>query len=868
MPAKKGPRLTKEEATALATLPDAWRVDPAQMMLDLGKPPDKWQSDFLRSNHTRTILCCSRRAGKALRVDTPIATPNGWADMGDLVEGDQVFDEQGRPCVVEACSPIEWREVFRVSFSDGSEIFADGEHLWTTLDHACRSAISRTLGDIPEIWHNWSGEGRLATKRSGKRICSFHGCNAPVIAKGFCQGHYIQSKAGKNLSPLVYPKPGAQTITTNEIAKTLTFSDRNDTNHAIPSTKPLQLPESEWLLVDPYVLGVWLGDGTTSAGTITQHDRDVEVLENVRAAGYVVQRNERKNRTTTWPVAGLWAELKSEGIAGNKHIPSKYQRSSVEQRIALLQGLMDTDGHAAKRRGRCELTLTNKRLAYDAFELILGLGLVATIKEGNAILKGRIVGRRWRIAFNPWFCPFRLRRKKSRLVLDGPRKTIRKLRYIKSVEPAGKAPVRCIQVASNSRLYLAGKTLIPTHNTSAVAVKCLHLAMFASQFDPATILLFAPAGKQTDEVVHELHNFYTALGRPVARKTDKISQLDFNNGSRIIPFASNEASARSFTPTMIVIDEGSRVEDSLYAALTPMMALGKAKMIVLSTPAGKRGWFYKEWSGGGADDWSRVKVTADDCPRISKSFLLQERKSHGDSYVEQEYFCSFTQQEGLVYPTFERNIIEPCSILKARAVAGVDFGWNNPSAFMTLLLDSDDILYIVDEIYGRMMTDELLAARGYRQTRKHDIEIAACDSANPQAITKLRRAGVPARPGYKKIREGVSAVAQRLNTGRLKCFSTCVNAIREAGLYRYDPDRLSPQDNPVDEDNHAMDAIRYAVMEIDRHRTPRKYEDYLAEVEDKQQLLAEEFDMRLLESDLNKRAQEEYLKSHGWDTFQ
>lgn len=391
--------------------------------------------------------------------------------------------------------------------------------------------------------------------------------------------------------------------------------------------------------------------------------------------------------------------------------------------------------------------------------------------------------------------------------------------------------------------------------------------MFPPNGKPATIMLFAPAGKQTEELLHELHGFYAKLGRPVPRDTDKTSILDFDNGSRIIPFANNEASARGFTPTDVVIDEGSRVEDELYKALTPMLALGKASLMTLSTPNGKQGWFYREWSGRGALDWQRVMIKADQCPRIRPEFIEEERRSHGNSYVDQEYYCSFTQREGLVYPEFEDCIIDPQPIIVSRAFGGADFGWNNPSAFPVVLLDSDDVAYIVAEVYGSRMTDEEFGARVKRLCRQWEIEIVIGDSAAPQSIEKLRRAGVPIRAAHKgpgSVKHGISAVGERLRTGRLKCFRTCTNIIDEAGLYAYDPEK--PRDDPIDANNHILDALRYCIVDgIDLGRTPKPYaSNDDAQADRRQRMIDERSEEMGLRVEM-QRAQRRYLMQEGWE---
>src|SRR5262249_29695259 len=148
------------------------------------------------------------------------------------------------------------------------------------------------------------------------------------------------------------------------------------------------------------------------------------------------------------------------------HIPESYLHASVEQRLALLQGLMDTDGTVANRNGRsaCEFSVCNERLARDVHELLLGLGIKVAMHSGPAKLNGRQVGTRWRPDYQPERPVSRLERKTERLV---PLRTRRaRLRYITAVEPVKSVPVRCIQVDNPSQMYLAGRECIPTHNST------------------------------------------------------------------------------------------------------------------------------------------------------------------------------------------------------------------------------------------------------------------------------------------------------------------------------------------------------------------------------------------------------------------
>jgi hypothetical protein len=117
--------------------------------------------------------------------------------------------------------------------------------------------------------------------------------------------------------------------------------------------------------------------------------------------------------------------------------------------------------------------------------------------------------------------------------------------------------------------------------------------------------------------------------------------MEYGNGSRIVCLPGKEATIRGFSGvSLLIVDEASRVDDALYASIRPMLAVSGGRIVLLSTPFGKRGFFHQEWTEGGAA-WHRAKITAHDCPRISKEWLETERKAIGDWWFAQEYLCEF-----------------------------------------------------------------------------------------------------------------------------------------------------------------------------------------------------------------------------------
>ncbi len=366
--------------------------------------------------------------GKALALDTPIPTPLGWTTMGAIAPGDELFGADGSVCRVVAKSDVHEEDTYRITFSDGSEIVAGGNHLWRTS-----SLRERERGlTCTDEWRSRRRASR-PSRGLGKR---------PDLAKRNAER---ASSADAALSGI---------RTTKEIFDTQRIRSR--VNHSVDVCGAMRLPRIK-ALVDPYVLGAWLGDGTAANGQITGIDECV--FERV-AGSYEVRRH---TNPVSRGVIGLKADLRSIGVLGNKHIPQPYLRGSIEQRVALLQGLMDTDG-TCDDRGQCEITLTRKPLVDGVVELLHSLGIKCASRESRSRLDGRDCGPRWRVKFLTEIPAFSMPRKLIKQKRAGFRGTHAK-RYIERVEQIDRVPLQCIQVDSADHMFLAGASCIPTHNS-------------------------------------------------------------------------------------------------------------------------------------------------------------------------------------------------------------------------------------------------------------------------------------------------------------------------------------------------------------------------------------------------------------------
>ena len=232
------------------------------------------------------------------------------------------------------------------------------------------------------------------------------------------------------------------------------FSIKQRRKPRICLSSPPQFTDAN-LPIDPYLLGVWLGDGMSNMGYIAAGPEDWKHFSSLGEA------TEERPRYWRILIRGLRTNLRKINLLKNKHIPGIYFIGSYSQRLSLLQGLMDTDGYCATH-GQCEFTSVKINLANDVRKLIESLGMKVTLNEGRATIRGRYIGQKYRLLFTPKKETqiFRLERKQKRL--DGLLNSCARYRYIKNIKQVSRCPLKCIQVEGG--MYCAGTAMIPTHN--------------------------------------------------------------------------------------------------------------------------------------------------------------------------------------------------------------------------------------------------------------------------------------------------------------------------------------------------------------------------------------------------------------------
>lgn len=329
--------------------------------------------------------------------------------------------------------------------------------------------------------------------------------------------------ADKDHRWVVYTGSAKRTKNLCEVVTTADLAGRH-----VPTCKPLLLPAYD-LPVDPYVLGVWLGDGTAVNGTITS--ADPEVFNEIRARGYVVSENIGTGaKAELRTVYGLRATLKRLGVLGNKHIPEVYLRCSYKQRLDLLQGLMDSDGSWHKTRKRAVFVQISKRVALQVQELVRTMGVTCSLLQARGYGFKRDVVR-YDVTFTPsGFNPFKLPRKATlvpksmlgsveRPWLRGERPSQRnRKRIVRAVTAIPTVPTQCVQVDSSDHTYLATHAYIPTHNTFSQAPTYDVDLDFQSRIYTACVA----RKHDTHNVAFEYEYIRSELGRELGRGDKRV----------------------------------------------------------------------------------------------------------------------------------------------------------------------------------------------------------------------------------------------------------------------------------------------------------------------------------------------------------
>lgn len=409
--------------------------------------------------HSTEIAPLAYLRGRAQPLDATIYTPTGPRKMGDLKIGDSVIGSNGQPCRLTGVYPQGKKKVYKIAFSDGSSTECCGEHLWSTQT--------------------------LSEKRHNK---------------------------------------GFSVKQTQDIAKNIK-TKFNQKNHRIPVMGYAANFEKKEVSIDPYLLGLLLGDGSLHEdASVTVSTKDVEIVEAISKVlpddmqivyasryDYRLVRNDGKIN----PLKNYLRELNLLGTKShNKYVPDIYKYNSVDTRLAILQGLMDSDGSIYNDRNskRIEYSSTSQQLAKDVVYLVQSLGGIAYINKreydetdtheykGRDIIHAHPSYRVSIVMPNMAVNPFRLARKRDQFIPRNP------VRLISSITEIGKKECQCISVDAKDHLYVTDGFIV-THNTFENAVcifdeaqnaSFLQLKLFLTRFGEGAKVIVTGDPKQSD----------------------------------------------------------------------------------------------------------------------------------------------------------------------------------------------------------------------------------------------------------------------------------------------------------------------------------------------------------------------------------
>ena len=616
--------------------------------------PDEWQREVLSAvgkgvinlkKAFRIAVASGNGIGKAQRLESTIDTPFGKKLWGNLQVGDYVFGADGKPVKIIATRSYKDIPFFRVKFNDGTYCDVSSGHLWTV-------------------------KGRNE-RRTGTDYVTLS--TLDILEKG------VTRKAGSN------PK-----------AK----------QWEIPAQAPVEYAPQE-LAIHPYLLGVWIGDGTRRDNTYTKPYQ--EITDHLRELGYQTSEKLSQGKTVRvyntkhlFPI-DLFAKYSHE-----RYIPDVYKYSSVEQRKELLCGLMDTDGEVNKN-GSLIYSTTSLRLAIDLLWLIRSLGGIARMQPKNKQgwyydKDGEKVQCKecYRITFTLPFNPFRLQHRKDRYKAWDSLEHRYKVRYIESIEPIGDMDGMCITVDDESGLYLANDFIV-THNSSLVS--WLILWAISTHEDTRGVITANTETQLRSKTWAELAKWYRLfLGNALFSYTataifsnqkghDKTWRIDAVPWSKENPeaFAGLHNHGKRI---LIVFDEASAIFDEIWRVTEGAVTDSNTEIVwaAFGNPTRNSGKFYECFSNPNSSwqtkqiDSRTVKISNKETLRAwqneygedSDFFKVHVRGLFPDSSVNQLISMELARQG------FERTC-EPSQYDFAPAIIGVDPAWSGDDSLAIVL---------------------------------------------------------------------------------------------------------------------------------------------------------------------------------------
>ncbi len=792
------------------------RTDHADAPKFYGGPLQAW-----RSKGTEVMLAGQYEAGKDQPLAATVYTPAGPKKMGDIRLGDLVLAGDGTPTIVTGVYPQGVRPVYRMVLDDGAEVLAGEDHLWLVAkkNHVRYSASvdparKRIRGSSYDDW-------RVMTTRE---------------------------LAGKSLRKQVGSKKETRR------------------KYWLPLAGAAQFTRKD-LPIDPYVMGVLIAEGSMTSTGVKFSTSDDEMLAEMQRRlpdaeivhvtnyDYGIAGGAYRERLRDLELLGC--------LSADKFIPPVYLYSCVEDRVALLRGLMDGDGTICDK-GHVTYTSVSQRLIEDLTLLVESLGgRVSSVGEkpgsytkgGTRIYTGS-TGYTAHISLPVGFNPFHLSRKGARVgVQSDPR------RFIDRIEYVGEMPTQCISVAHPSHLYLTDRFIV-THNTFAALYKMHNLAL---KYPGCRILL---ARKLYSSLVSTALVTYYRKVLPYPPEHPLCP---------VVVFGGSRPETISYPNGSVMVVAGLDNADKVLSAEYDFVYVNQAEELtlhdweqILSRTTGRAGNApYSQVLGdcnpGAPTHWilhrpslELYTATHQDNPVLydheKEEWTDQGRRTisilstmTGLRY-KRGFLGLWAGAEGQIYETFDEqtHIVDPFPIPDSwRRWRVIDFGYTHPFSCQWWAQDHKGTLYMYREIYmsGRIVDEHVNGMNGMpgilQLSAGERYEATICDHDAEDRAT-LEKYGIKTKKADKSIRQGIEAVQMRLrvdadgNSGlyffrdalveedeMLRIRYKPLSVVGEFGGYAwpsFDARRreASPRDEvPIRADDHGLDCLRYIVMEVD-----------------------------------------------------
>ena len=386
-------------------------------------PQPGLQENFLRCDSNIIFLCGAATMGKCQSVDSKVLTPFGFVRMGDLKVGNIISGADGGFQTVEEIFEQPEKELYRFIMADGTSVESSEDHLWVVRES------------------RWKMSAQYVTKTTGEIIKDFERSKQP-------------------------PKTGSPR------------------NICFPVNGPVQFNPKGRLRIHPYLLGVLIGDGCLrlTGRRVGVSTPDSEIVDTIKGLGYNIYQTKSQRKIDFFiSDVQLFNDLKEYGLIGKlsyeKYIPEDYLYASMEDRLALLHGLFDTDGSCSG--SNIEYSTTSEKLAEQVAFLVRSLGYVCKVRSRvthftykGAKKQGR-TSYRVTVSTDDRTFLFSVGRKKDAFRFNAGHRGFVPMHYLKSIEKCGTSPCRCIRVSNPDHLYITDDFIV-THNTYSMLMKFLY----------------------------------------------------------------------------------------------------------------------------------------------------------------------------------------------------------------------------------------------------------------------------------------------------------------------------------------------------------------------------------------------------------